>query len=86
MAAHGQGWLLSNNFCKACQNCLRPSFEFVQFDELSDIYRGLTPDFSKSKKDITKLISVHDSIIILLSFGTLFIHIRPWMAAQQSIL
>ena len=22
----GQGWLLSNNFCKACQNCLRPSF------------------------------------------------------------
>ena len=29
----GQGWLLSNNFCKACQNCLRPSFEFVQFDE-----------------------------------------------------
>ena len=30
--------------------------------------------------------SVHDSIhvIIILSFGTLFIHIRPWMAAQQS--
>ena len=25
----GQGWLLSNHFCKACQNCLRPSFEFV---------------------------------------------------------
>ena len=22
----GQGWLLSNHFCKACQNCLRPSF------------------------------------------------------------
>ena len=22
----GQGWLLSNNFCKACQNCLYPSF------------------------------------------------------------
>ena len=21
----GQGWLLSNRFCKACQNCLRPS-------------------------------------------------------------
>ena len=32
----------------------------------------LTPNFSKSKTDITKLISVHDSIIILLSFGTLF--------------
>ena len=26
----GQGWLLCNNFCKACQNCLYPSFEFVQ--------------------------------------------------------
>ena len=26
----GQGWLLSNHFCKACQNCLHPSFEFVQ--------------------------------------------------------
>ena len=25
----GQGWLLGN-FCKACQNCLCPSFEFVQ--------------------------------------------------------
>ena len=30
---------------------------------------GLTPNFSKSKKDLTKRISVHDSIIILLSFG-----------------
>ena len=29
---------------------------------------------------------MHNSIIILLSFGTLFIRIRPWMAAQQSIL
>ena len=46
---------------------------------------SLTPNFSKSKNYITKLISVHDSIIILLSFGTLFIHIRPWMAAPQSI-
>ena len=45
----------------------------------------MTPNFSKSKRDIyNKLISVHDSII-LLSFGTLFIHIRPWIAAQQSI-
>ena len=25
----GQGWLLSNNFCKACQNCLHPSFVIV---------------------------------------------------------
>ena len=33
---------------------------------------GLTPNFSKSKnKDTIKLISVHDSMIILLSFGTL---------------
>ena len=47
---------------------------------------GLTPNFSKPKKDFNKLISVHDSIIILLSFGTLFIHIWPWMAAQQSLL
>ena len=47
---------------------------------------GLTQIFSKSKKDITKLISVHDSIIILLSFGALFIHIRPLIAAQQSVL
>ena len=22
----GQGWLLSNHFCKACQNCFHPSF------------------------------------------------------------
>ena len=33
-----QGWLLSNNFCKACQNCICSSFEIVQFDELSDSY------------------------------------------------
>ena len=38
--------------------------------------QGLTQHFSKSKKDITKLISVHDSIIILNSFVhcSLFIH------------
>ena len=42
---------------------------------------SLTPNFSKNI--ITKLISLHDRIIILLSFGTLIIHIRPWMAAQQ---
>ena len=41
-----------------------------------------TPNFSKSKKIYNK---TDDSIIILLSFGTLFIHIRPCMAAQQSI-
>ena len=41
---------------------------------------GLTPNLSKSEKDIAKLISVHDSVIILLSFGTLIFHIRPWMA------
>ena len=65
-------------------NCLRPSFEFVQFDELSDIYRRLTPNFSKSKKDITKLISVHDSIIILLSFGTFsFIFGHGWLHSNQ---
>ena len=28
---------------------------------------------------------MHTSILILLSFRTLFIHIRPWIAAQQSI-
>ena len=28
----GQGWVLSNHVCKACQNCLCPSFEFVQFE------------------------------------------------------
>ena len=25
----GQEWLLSNHFCKACQNCLHPSFAIV---------------------------------------------------------
>ena len=25
----GSGWLLSNNFCKACQHCLHPSFVIV---------------------------------------------------------
>ena len=25
-----QGWLLSNNFCKACQNCLHPIFVRVR--------------------------------------------------------
>ena len=25
----GQGWLLSNNFCTACQTCLHPSFVIV---------------------------------------------------------
>ena len=25
----GQGWLLSNHFCKACQNCLHPNFLIV---------------------------------------------------------
>ena len=38
--------------------------------------------FRKIKEDISKLISVHDSVIILLSFGTLFIHIWPWTAAR----
>ena len=45
---------------------------------------GWTPNFSKSEKDLTKLISVHGSMIILLSL--VFICIWPWMAAQQSIL
>ena len=36
--------------------------------------------------DNKTIISVHDSIIIILSFGTLLVRIRPWMAAQQSIL
>ena len=30
-----QGRMLSNHFCKTCQNWLCPSFEFVQFDESS---------------------------------------------------
>ena len=25
----GQGWLLSSHFCKACQNCLHPSFALL---------------------------------------------------------
>ena len=45
---------------------------------------GLTQNFSKLKKDITKLISVHDSIFIFLSYGTLIFHIGSGMAAQQS--
>ena len=50
-------------------------------------YVFFNTNFSKLKKDLTKLISVHDSIIIsLLYLGTLFVHIRPWMAAQKSIL
>ena len=39
---------------------------------------GLTQNFSKLKNDITKIISVHDSIISLLQFGILFILIRPF--------
>ena len=35
---------------------------------------GLAPNFSKSKKDIAKLISLYDSIILLLSFGTCIVH------------
>ena len=58
---------------------------FIQC-ELRKTKPGFDSNFLKIKKDTTKLISVHDSIIILLQFGTLFIHIRPWMAAQQSCL
>ena len=29
----GEGWLLSNINCKACQNCLRPSFVIVHNTE-----------------------------------------------------
>ena len=48
---------------------------------------GFNSQFLQIKrKDVTKLISVYDSIIIPLSFGTLFIHMRSWMAAQHSIL
>ena len=46
----------------------------------------MTQNFSKLKKDITKLISVHDSIFIFLSFGTLIVHLGSGMAAQQSFL
>ena len=43
----------------------------------------MTPIFSNSKKkNMTELITVHDSIIFLLSFGTFIIQL--WMAAQQS--
>ena len=38
------------------------------------------------QKTLTKLVSLYDSRIIIFSSGTLLIHIRPWMAAQQSIL
>ena len=47
---------------------------------------GLTQNFSKLKKDITELISVHDSIFIFLSCGTLITHIGSGMAAQQPLL
>ena len=47
---------------------------------------SLTQNFSKLKKDLTKLISVHDSIFIFLLYGTLIVHIGSGMAAQQSFL
>ena len=47
---------------------------------------SLTQNISKLIKDVTTLISVGDSIVILLSFDRLFIHLWPRMAAQQSIL
>ena len=50
----GQGWLLSNQFCKACQSCLRSSFECVQFDELSDIYGRVPQNFDKPQKKYLK--------------------------------
>ena len=60
--------MLSNHFSKTCQNYFFSS----KFGVSSLIYScvkgnpGLTPDFSKLKKDTTKLISMHDSIISLL--------------------
>ena len=45
---------------------------------------SLTQNISKLIKDVTTLISVGDSIVILLSFDRLFIHLLPRMAAQQS--
>ena len=43
------------------------------------------PNISKLKKDIIKLISGNDSIIILLSHGTLIIHDWSRVTAQKSI-
>ena len=65
---------------------------FIKGDFLRGLYKvrvkkrkpGFDSKFFKIEyRYITKLYSVHDSIIILLSFGTLFIHTWPWMAAQQ---
>ena len=43
-------------------------------------------NFSKSKRQITKLLSVDDSTFIFLSYGILVVHIGSGMAAQQSFL
>ena len=48
--------------------------------------RDFTPNFSKSKKDITKLNSVHDSIITLLSFNLVhcsFIFGHGWLHSNK---
>ena len=46
---------------------------------------GLTPNFSKSRTSQNWFQCMIAYIIFLLLFGQLFIHIRPWIAAQQSI-
>ena len=39
----GQRWLLSNYFCKACQNCFRPRFEFVHCGCMNCCFAGKAP-------------------------------------------
>ena len=48
--------------------------------------RGSILNLSKLKRKIIKLLSVDDSTLIFLSYGTLVIHIGSGMAAQQSFL
>ena len=47
--------------------------------------KNIILNLSKFKFDIIKLISENNSIIPLLSYAILVIHIRSWVTAQQSI-
>ena len=51
-------WLLSNHFCKTCQNYFFSKFWVLARLSCVKGNPGLTQNFSKLKKDITKLISV----------------------------
>ena len=57
------GWLISNNLCMTCQNYFFSKFWVLARLSCIKENPGLTQNFSKWKTDITKLTSVHDSII-----------------------